>query len=474
MALLHGKEQKMKLCEIVKMLIVRFAGLVQDRHGRDRRLLAALLSMVVCLLYVAVLPAQAVTPPTISPSTGSFTISQLVTMSAPAGTIYYTLDGSNPTTSGTAAAYSAGFYVNGPVQINAAADQSGTWSAVTTNYLDVDASLAPVLQSGLVLRLRAGLGVTTSGSAVSSWADLSGSGNNATGSGIYEPTFTSSAVAGLPAVTFSGSSSQYLSLPSGFSNFTNGATLFVVTQPTNLTANSRIIDLGQGSSGNNLLMQIASSGSTGQFSTYSGTSGTSAQTPCKLYPYAYQFLQANLAPSTTTGTSSFNGVAGTANTSMNTLSNVSRTANYIGQASSTGNYFTGSIAELLLFNTNLSSGQSSAILNWLMNKYQVFTPLISVPTSTLNGPTQVMVYSRNGAQTFITTDGSVPDPTNVSQQYYGAPITINYTQTLNAISVFNGTVSGMASSTYTLDSTQWPPPGSSATAPSINLQLPSN
>ncbi len=139
------------------------------------------------------------------------------------------------------------------------------------------------LQAGLILRLRAGFGVVASGSPtyVSLWNDLSGQGNNASGTSGSQPTFVNSGTNFLPAVKFNGSS-QFLSFPSLSPSSFTGLSMFVVLQPSAVTSSARIIDFGDAASGNDVLFQISSSGSLGQFSTYSGTSGTNAQSASAL------------------------------------------------------------------------------------------------------------------------------------------------------------------------------------------------
>jgi hypothetical protein len=161
---------------------------------------------------------------------------------------------------------------------------------------------------------------------------------------------------------------------------------------------------------------------------------------------------------------------------MNNVVTGTRTSNFIGQSSSKGSFYPGKISELLLFSTNLSNQQITAISAALLQKYQIQTqspesPIISVSTGTLSGPTQVAIATQPGTATYITRDGTTP--TTSSEVYCGRPITINYSQTIKAIAVKNGISSSVASATYTLDSTQWPAPNpADMTAPSINLQLP--
>jgi len=434
---------------------------------------------ILCALSIAFLivlafgsSARAQGTPVITPSTGSFATQQSVSITTSSGTIYYTLDGSVPTSSSTP--YTAPFAVDSPTQVNAVSYSSPNYSPVSTVYLDVDPNLAPVLQTGLILRLSAGLGVVSSGSPtyVSLWNDLSGQGNNATGTSGAQPTFANSAANFLPAVKFNGSS-QYLSFPSLSTTF-SGLTMFVVLQPTATTASARIIDFGDTASGNDVLFQISSTGSYGQYWTYSGTSGTYAQSAGALSANQPVLLEA--VQSGTSATFYINGTPGTTNSSMNSVPSVTFSSNYLGQASSGGYFYPGRIAEVLWYSTALSASQRIAIESYLIAKYQVLSitpeaPIIGVPGGTLSQPTQVTITSQPGTTTFITTDGTTP--TTSSPLYNGCPITISYTQTLKAISVKSGVQSSVSSASYTLNSSLWPAPSTSDPAtPSINLQLP--
>lgn len=442
------------------------------------RFLQIAVSCVFIQFLVLALPALAVSPPSITPGTGSYLLQQSVSMSAAAGSIYYTLDGSTPDVNSTQ--YSAPIAVTQPTQIKAVAYSGGTYSSVTTAYLDVDESLVPVLQpTGLTLRLCSGFGVETdSGTTppVNTWVDLSGNNNSATGSSSTRPTLESNAINGLPALNFN--SSQYLTLPSGFANFTSGASLFIVTSPSQLTANSTIFDLGTGATGNNIKSQIAASGSYGQFSAYNGTSGTSVQSAAALTQSRYQLLEAVQSPGTPNGTATFwvNAAAGTPNSSMNNFPNITRTNNYIGQASGTGNIYNGKIVEILLYTSPLSASQRVALEAYLMQKYQVIsqvpaTPLLSLGTSTLIAPAQVVISADPDAVTRYTLDGTTPNGS--STVYTGLPFLISYSQTLKAVSFKNGLQSSVASATYTLDANRWPAPNASDTStPTINLQSP--
>lgn len=88
------------------------------------------------------------------------------------------------------------------------------------------------LGSSLTMWLRADLGVTTVGSAVTSWADQSGSGRSWTdgGSATRRPAYSATGFSNMPGITFDGSS-DYLTVSSAFS-FTASTTIALVATPS--------------------------------------------------------------------------------------------------------------------------------------------------------------------------------------------------------------------------------------------------
>ncbi len=317
-----------------------------------------------------------------------------------------------PTNASTA--YSAPFTVDSSTQVRAVSYLTGNYSSVASMYLDVDPALDPVILPGLLLRLRADFGVTTglgNPPVVSSWADLSGNNNNATGSSGDEPKWTSNSINCYPTISFNGSN-EYLTLPSDFADFTKtiieitngppyalgtqritvngnnadysastidtnasiasglasainalslsgisasassniitltapatttvaatpvqsilidiqhcGVTMFAVISPSALTANARIVDLSRGASGDNLNLQVSSSGSKGQFSAYIANSGSNAQSASALAQSKFQILSAIQIPGASNGTATayIDGVPGTPNASICNAHNI--------------------------------------------------------------------------------------------------------------------------------------------------------
>jgi hypothetical protein len=415
--------------------------------------------------------AYAVNPPVITQGTGVYNASQTqATITGDTGaTFYYTLDGSTPTTSSTL--YATAISISDPAVVKAIAFISPNTSTVTSAYIQSDPNAAPVPRTGLSVWLRSDFGVVTSGSSVNTWVDLSGSGNNGTqGTTAKQPTVVSSAINGRNGIKFNGTT-QNLALPTGFASFT-GSTIFIVAQPNAVTAGARLIDLGNGATSNNILIQEPTS--TGAaFYIYNAASPTSVTSSSALTLKQFHLLE--VVDSGTTATIYTDGVLGATSAAMNTINNVSRANNFIGQSSSGTNFYNGQIAELLVYNVTLTADQIADVEAYIAARYQIaaqvpVAPIVSVATSTLTQPTQVALAADPTADIRFTIDGTTP--TSTSNLYLG-PVNVYYTQTLKAIAIINGISSSVTSTTYTLNSTQFPAPNVSDTTPlQINTVLP--
>jgi hypothetical protein len=314
--------------------------------------------------------------------------------------------------------------------------------------------------------------MTTVSGKVSSWGDASGSGNTATqATSGNRPTFLSNAINGQPAVQFNSGSSTFLQLPGGMSDLSSGVSILAVVKPYSVSSGARLLDFGNGSASDNIyLSEPTSTGLT--LETYNGSSGTSVTSSSAITLNQYQVVAAvdNGSGTATIYTNAFEGAQ---NASMGTLNNLLRADNNIGEASAGGNYFNGEIAELVVYSRALTVSELSDLQSYFMTKYQLLSnvpaPIISVAAGSLSAPTQVAIYSPAGASVFLTTDGSTP---TTSSPAYQGQITVAYSQTVKAIAVINGVESSVASAAYTLDSTQWPAPGSTSTPVQLILQLP--
>jgi hypothetical protein len=417
--------------------------------------------------------------PQITPTSGVFQPQQSFIVSQPQEALtYYRTDGQNPGVDDLWFYNNQNFFLTSvapefvprvwqPSTVKAIA-KAPFWtdSPVTTAVFQMDTSTAAIPRNGLVEWHRAS-DVTTSGSNVTAWQDISGSANNAT-NGANQPTLVENAVNGLPAVNFNGS--QFLQIPSGMSNFSSGMTVMAVAKPVSVTGGARIFDFGNGATSDNVSMSLPST--TGlTFTTVNGSTSSSLTASSGINLNQFQLLEATYNGSNT-ATVFQNGVQLAQSSSMQTLNNLLRNNNFLSQDTVGGNRFNGQVAELLIWNRQLTLPERTAVEGYLLGKYQLAStnalaaPVLSVGTSTLSAPSQVAIAGPNGAKIYWTDDGSTP---NSGSNPYLGPVNVAWTQTIKAIAILNGLSSSVSSSTITLDSTRWPAPSASDTR-TLNLQ----
>lgn len=438
-----------------------------------RKLLFLFSALTLILQSTAPALAQTVAPTISTPSEVSTSPIGDIPISAPAGTVYYTLDGSVPSSGSTVyRPYGVSADSIGLTQVNAIAINDGVSSSVTSAYyfIDNDFNFISIPNSWYLNCF----GPAVSG-AIPIWPDLVSASNATQTTTANQPTYLPTAINELPAIQFSGSANYQL--PS--TTFTNaGVTIFMVANPTTLTANAQLLNYAGATPPQNLIALSENSSNEAQFSVWNGA-GTSSTTVSAGIPLAanqYQLIEAVQGDiNSTTATLYVNGVQAGQNTAMNLIPAASLTNNYMGQSSSGGQNFVGNLAEVMLFLTPLTTSQRVAIESYLLSKYQILSqvptaPVISTSSATFSQPTQVAISAQPGSTIRFTLDGTVP---SVSSPEYSRPILINYTQTLKAIAIQNSMQSSVTTATYTLNSTQWPAPSTGGPSLQINLTAPS-
>lgn len=456
----------------------------------------SLLALFVFFVFASELKAEASLPiknrshlisqslpaaPTFNHGNGVYLTPVSLTMTAASGTkIYYTLDGSQPTVNslpyyqGT-----GGISVSSITQVNAIAiDGSGNQSATSTVYICMDPTTTNIYvnsstNNDLLVWLRSDIGVADSSSSVNLWADLSGTANDASQTiSAHQPTNVDDVVNGYSAVNF-GASGQFLQFPSGFSDFSQGATFIAVVKPSVLASGSVILDLGNGSASDNLGMKESSTAGGLQSFVYNGSTASGVTAVNALSAGQFQVIS-SVYDGINTATIFTNGVQQAQSTAMSTSNNLARAANFLCQAGGGGDYFQGQICELFIYKKALSLSQRSIAEAYLLGKYQILnqvpaTPVISVPSGTLPGPTQVAIANEGGSQVFWTNDGSTPTATS---NLYAQPLNVYYSQTIKAVAIKDGVTSPMSTATFTLDPTLWPAPSSGGPDLQLNITLP--
>jgi hypothetical protein len=257
-----------------------------------------------------------------------------------------------------------------------ASSSNSTTTLNTSTFTNLTYMTGVVQRSAnLVSWLRADVGVTYNASnQVSLWPDQSANGFNASQSNSpNQPILVTGAVNGLPAIKFTpGSSGQFLQFPAGF-DFTAGLSLFVVLNPTTMVANASILDFRNYSGGVSTdefgLSELNTSGGA-IFYAYAGSTASSGSFASALTANTFQLLEAVYDGVSSVSVYKNGTLIGTQG-SLQTLANVVRNNNFIGESGNGANYFTGEIAEILVFNTNLGATARAAVESYIYSKYAV-------------------------------------------------------------------------------------------------------
>jgi hypothetical protein len=298
------------------------------------------------------------------------TVTYAVSGTGVPGTDYQTLSGSATINSGQTSVTIPVTHLNsnhgyktviatltfGPYYINSAS-KSATVTVNTT----------PIPTTNLNLWLIGDNGVTQSGGVVSAWADQSGNGLNASqGTSTYRPTYVTSSMNGHAIVRFNGSN-NYLNVASGFANFTSGVSIFVVAKPSYANWWDRFIDFGTGSPTNNLVFARNGNSNTLSYETYNGSWSDLDATNAIPVNTAYVL---EVVQSSSGSTSIYKNGTSLSMGTVTLPTNVTRTQNYIAKSDGgSDGYYEGDIAEIIIYNSALSTTNRQTVETYLRTKY---------------------------------------------------------------------------------------------------------
>ena len=386
--------------------------------------------------------------PTFSPVGGSYTAAQSVTISSATSgaAIYYTTDGSIPTTSSTK--YTGAVTVAATETLSAIAVESGyTNSAVGTAAYTISAATTVV---------NYGSGFTSTGMVFDGSAALSGTrlrltttGNNLAGSGWYATpvnvqTFTNDFTFQLANTTTSpiGNGITFV--------IQNAGTTAVGPSGGGLGYGPDNVTSPSGSANTPIAKSVAlkfdlvNNAGEGTNSTGIYTDGTSPTMPAVTVGGGVNLRSGDIfhAHMTYDGTTLTLTITDTSNTTetfttswpINIPATVGGNTAYVGFTGGTGS----SVANQDIITWTMSSGESAAA-----------TPTFSPVGGSYTAAQSVTISSAtSGAAIYYTTDGSIP--TTSSTKYTGA-VTVAATETLSAIAVESGyTNSAVGTAAYTI------------------------
>lgn len=379
-------------------------------------------------------------PPTVSPNGGMLASGSTVEFTHPIAVVEfrYTLDGTEPDE--TSMLYAGPITISSDTQLKVRSYLTGYTPSDTKTlnfYIDAETNFS---RDGMAFWIRADVAVLDSDS-ISELYDLSGNGLNATQTVTNnQPLYSPAAVAGQPSITFDGSN-DYLRMPAGFSDFSQGITAFVVAKPQTANSWARFFDLGRGQANNNIF--LARELTTNNL-VYDNLLGSSRQGRVNAFNL--------IVPESVNIYGLTHETSGVATLFKNGVSQVSslfalpptteRTLNYIARSNwSADGYYSGEIAEVIIYNRALNNAERTEVETYLRNRYGIASQTVATPVIT-PGPAfyeESVVVSMGtaspGATIHYTTDGSVPDQTD---PLYTGPFTLNDSAWITARAFLSG------------------------------------
>jgi hypothetical protein len=269
--------------------------------------------------------------------------------------------------------------------------------------------------SGLVLWLRADLGVTKDGgNKVSNWADQSGSSNDAAqGTAANQPTYVASSINSLPTISFDGSASpnnDILITPNVDMTASPGVTCFIVAKDTTTTA-SVVLEKGPNANTNPGFGAYVNDNTTSALNNgwYSGSS-VKAFKSSTTFPLTTPVIWCNTIDTASIGENEagqfVNGAAialsSYAGGTLETSGGFGNSPFYIGSRSTNVAPLVGEIAEIIVYNRLLSYQERRKIEEYLSKRYA-----ISLETNLLKSVSPLALWLRSDMGLTVTAAPSV-------------------------------------------------------------------
>jgi hypothetical protein len=312
--------------------------------------------------------------PTFSPGAGTYTSTQTVTLSSSTSgvTIYYTTDGSTPTTSSSSVASGGTITVGVSETLKAIAVATGYTNSTTFTAAYI---IAPP-STGLTLWLKADAGVTgggttpTNGGSVDTWTDQTSSYTVTQGTGGNQPTYVTNDVNGRPALRFNGS--EWLSNSSTMTGVNADMTMIAVAITTSPTSLQNSVALGNGTASESRNM--------GYYLSEQLLDVTANHCSGAAVPNANFFVEeAVTLDSGLTNVAFYRNGVQTATSTISGVGNVSSGIMIGNRAEGLGAPWQGDIAEVLVYDHKLTSTELAEVDGYLANKYAYYSPNATWP-----------------------------------------------------------------------------------------------
>ena len=215
---------------------------------------------------------------------------------------------------------------------------------------------------GCVVWLRSDLGVSLSSNIVTAWADQSGKLNNF--SPTNSPTFTASnsSITNRPSINLNGTN-QYFSIASNSTiSLSTAVSCFVVHSGYGDASNNQAGLVSKRSTTTNY--EFFGNGTGWNGTTQSGTPDNDATWKIRYFSY-----------STTQYNTFKNGTALTGSPFSSGIGATNAAALYVGASANTGEFLSGSIAEVILYNKVLSIPERNKVHRYLNMRYGISVTL---------------------------------------------------------------------------------------------------
>ena len=432
-------------------------------------------SAVASAAYTINLPAAAT--PTFSPAAGTYTSIKSVTISdtTTGATIYFTTDGSTPTTSSTQ--YTSAITVSSTETIKAIAvasgySQSAVGSAAYTINLPAVATPTFSPAAGTYTSIKSvTIADTTTGATV--YYTIDGS-TPTTSSTQYTSAISVSTTETIKAIAVAAGHSQSAVALAAYTINLPAAATPTFSPKAGTYTSIQSVTIADRTSGATIYYTTDGSTPTTSSTEYTSAISVSATETIEAIAVATGHSQSAVASAAYTinlsaaATPTFSPVAGTY-TSTQTVSIADKTSGATIYYTTNGSTPTTSSAQYTsaisvsatetIKAIAVATGHSeSAVASaaYTINLSAAATPTFSPTAGTYTSTQTVSIAdTTTGATVYYTTNGSTP---TTSSSVYGAPITVSSTQTLKAIAVASGySQSAVASAVYTINLTSATP-----------------